>query len=116
MLTSSAGYGLGALVRNGYSSPGPDACQYWQRPSPLPTSGCASSWSENRRLARFPAHDYSEDAPGCVHPIVVRDTLGHKQVKQQEAYDAAKRNEVGNALSSVGNQLLPTVLPNGTVQ
>jgi integrase len=51
-----------------------------------------------------------------VHPIVVRDTLGHKQVKQQEAYDVAKRNEVGNALSLVGKQLLPTVLPNGTVQ
>jgi hypothetical protein len=50
-----------------------------------------------------------------VHPIVVRDTLGHKQVKQQEAYDVAKRNEVGNALSLVGKQLLPTVLPNQSV-
>ena len=50
-----------------------------------------------------------------VHPIVVRDTLGHKQVKQQEAYDVAKSNEVGNALSLVGKQLLPTVLPNQSV-
>jgi integrase len=51
-----------------------------------------------------------------VDPVVVRDTLGHKKVEQQDVYDQARRTEVGDALRLVGSQLLQNVLQNPTVQ
>jgi integrase len=53
---------------------------------------------------------------GGENPIVMRDTLSHKRVQQQEGYDLAQRIEVGNALRNVGTQLAPTVAPNPSVQ
>jgi integrase len=50
-----------------------------------------------------------------VDPVVVRDTLGHSKVEQQEVYDQARRTEVGDALRLVGSQLLQNVLQNPTV-
>jgi integrase len=51
-----------------------------------------------------------------VNPVVVRDTLGHSKVEQQEVYDEARRSEVGDALKLVGKSLLQNVLQNPTVQ
>jgi integrase len=51
-----------------------------------------------------------------VDPVVVRDTMGHKRVEQQEVYDAAKRAEVGDALRLVGSRMAPTLAPNRSVQ
>jgi integrase len=51
-----------------------------------------------------------------VDPVVVRDTMGHKRVEQQEVYDAAKRVEVGDALRLVGSRMAPTLAPNRSVQ
>jgi integrase len=41
-----------------------------------------------------------------VNPVVVRDTLGHSKVEQQDVYDLARRSEVGDALKLVGKSLL----------
>jgi hypothetical protein len=43
---------------------------------------------------------------GKEDPVVVRDTLGHSRVEQQEVYDEARRSEVGEALRRVGSLLL----------
>jgi integrase len=51
-----------------------------------------------------------------VDPVIVRDTLGHKKVEQQDVYDVARRTEVGNALRLVGRQLEPNVEPNRSIQ
>jgi integrase len=51
-----------------------------------------------------------------VDPVIVRDTLGHKRVEQQDVYDVARRTEVGNALRLVGRQLEPNVEPNQPIQ
>jgi integrase len=51
-----------------------------------------------------------------VDPVVVRDTLGHKKVEQQDVYDQARSSEVGDALRLVGSQLLQNVLQNPSVQ
>ena len=51
-----------------------------------------------------------------VDPEVVRDTMGHKRVEQQEVYDAAKRVEVGDALRLVGSRMASTLAPNRSVQ
>jgi integrase len=51
-----------------------------------------------------------------IDPVVVRDTLGHKRVEQQEVYDAAKRVEVGDVLRLVGRRMAPTLAPNRSVQ
>lgn len=48
--------------------------------------------------------------------MVVRDTLGHSKVEQQDVYDLARRTEVGDALRLVGSQLLQSVLQNDSVQ
>jgi hypothetical protein len=50
-----------------------------------------------------------------VHPVVVRDTLGHSKVEQQDVYDKAQRTEVGDALRLVGKQLEPRMEPNRPV-
>jgi integrase len=51
-----------------------------------------------------------------VDPVVVRDTLGHSKVEQQDVYDQARRSEVGDALRLVGTGLVPTVVPNALLQ
>jgi integrase len=51
-----------------------------------------------------------------VDPVVVRDTLGHSTVEQQDVYDLARRAEVGDALRLVGRQLEPNVEPNQSIQ
>jgi hypothetical protein len=51
-----------------------------------------------------------------VDPVIVRDTLGHKKVEQQDVYDVARRSEVGNALRLVGRQLEPNVESNQSIQ
>jgi integrase len=51
-----------------------------------------------------------------VDPVIVRDTLGHKTVEQQDVYDLARRAEVGDALRLVGRQLEPNVEPNVSIQ
>jgi integrase len=51
-----------------------------------------------------------------VDPVVVRDTLGHSKVEQQEVYDMAQRAEVGDALKLVGKRMLQNVLQNPSVQ
>jgi len=51
-----------------------------------------------------------------VDPVIVRDTLGHKRVEQQDVYDQARRAEVGDALRLVGRQLEPNVEPNVSIQ
>jgi integrase len=51
-----------------------------------------------------------------VDPVVVRDTLGHSKVEQQDVYDQARRAEVGDALRMVGKQLEPNVEPNLLIQ
>jgi integrase len=51
-----------------------------------------------------------------VDPVIVRDTLGHSRVAQQDAYDQARRAEVGDALRLVGLQLEPNVEPNASFQ
>jgi integrase len=51
-----------------------------------------------------------------VDPVVVRDTLGHSKVEQQEVYDIAQRTEVGDALRLVGKRLLQSVLQNPSIQ
>jgi len=43
--------------------------------------------------------------------VVVRDTLGHANVDQQEVYDEARRTEVGDALRLVGKRMEPNVEP-----
>ena len=54
-----------------------------------------------------------------VDPVVVRDTLGHSKVEQQDVYDEAQRREVGDALRLValqsGRQLEPNVEPKGMI-
>jgi len=42
----------------------------------------------------------------------VRDTLGHKNVEQQDVYDQARRTEVGDALKLIGGQLVKQLEPN----
>jgi hypothetical protein len=55
-------------------------------------------------------------------PVVVRDTLGHSRVEQQEIYDEARRSEVGEALRRVGlllqsgKRMEPSVAPNPSIQ
>jgi integrase len=55
-------------------------------------------------------------------PVVVRDTLGHSRVEQQEVYDEARRSEVGEALRrvgkllQVGKRMEPNVEPNQSIQ
>jgi integrase len=51
-----------------------------------------------------------------VDRVVVRDTLGHANVDQQEVYDEAKRSEVGEALRLVGKRMEPKVEPNSPVR
>ena len=51
-----------------------------------------------------------------MNPVVVRDTLGHSKVEQQDVYDEARRSEVGDALKLVGKSLLQNVLQNPSVQ
>jgi integrase len=51
-----------------------------------------------------------------VDPVIVRDTLGHKRVEQQDIYDEARRAEVGDALRLVGRQLEPNSEPNKSIQ
>jgi hypothetical protein len=48
-----------------------------------------------------------------VNAVVVSGTLGHKKVElAAEVYDRASSTDIGQALQVVGKQLLPTVLPN----
>ena len=51
-----------------------------------------------------------------VDRVVVRDTLGHANVDQQEVYDEARRTEVGDALRLVGKRMEPNVEPNPSIQ
>jgi integrase len=51
-----------------------------------------------------------------VDPVVVRDTLGHSKVEQQDVYDMAQRTEVGDALRLVGERMLQNVRQNPPVQ
>jgi transposase len=47
-----------------------------------------------------------------VHPVVVSGTVGHKRVElAPEVCDRANQNEIRDALSLVGKQLLPNLLP-----
>jgi integrase len=47
-----------------------------------------------------------------VDPVIVRDTLGHSKVEQQDVYDLARRAEVGDALKLIGGQLVRQLEPN----
>ena len=47
-----------------------------------------------------------------MHPVVVSAVVGHKSVElAPEVYDRANQNEIREALSLVGKQLLPNLLP-----
>jgi hypothetical protein len=52
--------------------------------------------------------------------VIVRDTLGHSKVEQQDVYDLARRAEVGDALKLIGGQLVrqlePNLEPNASLQ
>jgi integrase len=49
---------------------------------------------------------------GGIHPVVVSAVVGHKSVElAPEVYDRANQNEIREALSLVGKQLLPNMLP-----
>jgi integrase len=51
-----------------------------------------------------------------VNAVVVSGTLGHKKVElAAEVYDRASSTDIGQALHAVGKQLLPSVLPNQSV-
>ena len=51
-----------------------------------------------------------------VNAVVVSGTLGHKKVElAAEVYGRASSTDIGQALPVVGKQLLPTVLPNESV-
>jgi len=54
---------------------------------------------------------------GGVNPVVISAVVGHKKVTlAAEVYDRANQSEIRDALGLVGRQLLPTVLPNSSVQ
>jgi integrase len=54
---------------------------------------------------------------GGVNPVVISGVVGHKNVQlAAEVYDRASSADIGQALSLAGKQLLPRVLPNGSVQ
>jgi hypothetical protein len=47
-----------------------------------------------------------------VHPVVLSAVVGHKSFElAPEVYDRTDQNEIRAALSVVGKQLLPSVLP-----
>jgi hypothetical protein len=48
-----------------------------------------------------------------VNPVVIAGVVGHKSVElAAEVYDRASRDDIRLALSVMSKQLLPTVLPN----
>jgi integrase len=52
-----------------------------------------------------------------VNPVVISGVVGHKSVElAAEVYDRASSDDMGQALSLVGKQLLPPMLPSGSVQ
>jgi integrase len=53
---------------------------------------------------------------GGVNPVVVSAVVGHKKVTMAaEVYDRANRSEIRDALGVMSKQLLPSVLPNQSV-
>jgi hypothetical protein len=49
---------------------------------------------------------------GSVHPVVLSAVVGHKSAElAAEVYDRTDQNEIRAALSVVGKQLSPSVLP-----
>jgi integrase len=52
-----------------------------------------------------------------VNPVVISGVMGHKNMElAPEVYDKASPADIREALSLVGKQLLPCLLPSGTVQ
>jgi integrase len=93
-----------------------NARKRWLHPTAALIGVKVGGWHDFRHTLKRQMRRAKED------PVVVRDTLGHSRVEQQEVYDEARRTEVGEALRRVGlllqsgRQLVPSVEPNPSIQ
>jgi len=93
-----------------------NARKRWLHPTAALIGVKVGGWHDFRHTLKRQMRRAKED------PVVVRDTLGHSRVEQQEVYDEARRTEVGEALRRVGlllqsgRPLVPSVVPNPSIQ
>ena len=93
-----------------------NARKRWLHPTAALIGVKVGGWHDFRHTLKRQMRRAKED------PVVVRDTLGHSRVEQQEIYDEARRSEVGEALRRVGlllqsgKRMEPSVAPNPSIQ